>query len=52
MKKITLSIIMLSFLFGCTPEVGSTKWCKNMKEKAKGDWTMTETKDYAKHCIF
>jgi len=52
MKKITTSLIILTFLFACTPKVGSKEWCKNMKEKDKGDWTMTETKDYAKHCIF
>ncbi|PIS18979.1 MAG: DUF3012 domain-containing protein [Zetaproteobacteria bacterium CG12_big_fil_rev_8_21_14_0_65_55_1124] len=37
---------------GCSPEIGSEGWCKQMKEKSKGDWTATETKDYAKHCIF
>jgi len=37
---------------GCSPEVGSKEWCKAMKEKPKGDWTVSETQDYAKHCIF
>ena len=36
---------------GCTPEVGSDAWCDDMSEKAKGDWTANEAKDYAKHCI-
>ena len=52
MKKLMISAFTLLFLFGCAPEVGSEQWCKNMKEKDKGDWTMSETKDYAKHCIF
>lgn len=36
----------------CAPEVGSEKWCENMKEKPKGDWTANEASDFAKHCIF
>lgn len=37
---------------GCSPEVGSKKWCAQMKEKPKGEWTVNEAKQYAKHCIF
>lgn len=52
MKKfIALSVIVYS-LMGCSPEIGSDTWCKSMKEKPKGDWTATETKDFTKHCIF
>lgn len=39
-------------LSACEAEVGSEKWCEQMKEKPKGDWTANEAKDYAKHCIF
>ncbi len=35
----------------CAPEVGSEKWCNNMKEKPKADWTANEATDFAKHCI-
>ncbi len=45
-------IITLLMLAGCTPEVGSEKWCTMMGEKPKGDWTANEASDYAKHCIF
>jgi hypothetical protein len=51
-KKMLFLSLLLTQLIGCAPEVGSDKWCKNIKEKPKGDWTATETKDYAKHCIF
>ncbi len=44
------STLLLS-LAACAPEVGSEKWCANMKAKPKGDWTANETVDYAKHCI-
>lgn len=46
-------VILLAFtgLAACAPEVGSAKWCKQMKEKPKGDWTANEAKDYLKSCI-
>lgn len=44
-------ILVLSILAGCAP-VGSERWCENMKEKLKGDWTANEAADFAKHCIF
>jgi len=47
-----VSVISLLSLSACAPEVGSDKWCANMKEKPKGDWTANEAADYAKHCIF
>ena len=44
-------LVIACFLFACSPEVGSKAWCENMKEKPKGDWTATEAKDFAKHCL-
>ena len=43
---------LIVILIGCSPEVGSDEWCQDMKEKPKGDWTASETADYAKHCVF
>jgi Protein of unknown function (DUF3012) len=42
----------LTLLSACAPEVGSEKWCTQMKEKTKGDWTANEVADFAKHCLF
>lgn len=52
-RSVTLALTALLALSlgGCAPEVGSDKWCANMKEKPKGDWSLNETTDYAKHCI-
>lgn len=55
MKKILMSLMALVFVAGmsaCAPEVGSEKWCAQLKEKPKGDWSANEAADYAKHCIF
>lgn len=55
MKKIISVLLMLSVLSGviaCSPKVGSAEWCKQIKEKDKGDLTVNEAKDFAKHCIF
>lgn len=53
-KIITLLAItaLISLVSACSPEVGSPKWCKAIEEKPKGDLTMNEAKDYAKHCVF
>lgn len=47
------AVLMLSLgLSACSPEVGSDKWCQNLEDKPKGDWTANQAADYAKHCIF
>jgi hypothetical protein len=43
---------MLVSVSGCAPEVGSEKWCANLQEKPKADWTANELADYTKHCVF
>ncbi len=47
----TLALLAAAFLSACAPEVGSDKWCNNLKEKPKGDWSVNEATDFAKHCI-
>lgn len=46
---VVASALMLS---ACAPKVGSPEWCKSVEEKPKGDLTLNEAKDYAKHCVF
>jgi len=48
---LALTTLLVLSLGGCAPEVGSDKWCANLKEKPKGDWSLNEATDYAKHCI-
>lgn len=49
---LALSAVMALSLSACAPEVGSDKWCANLKAKPKGDWSANEAADYAEHCIF
>ena len=54
MKKRVMTAAVLAALLGltaCAPKVGSEAWCRQMEEKSKGDWTVNEAGDYAKHCI-
>jgi hypothetical protein len=53
-KFITLiaGILLLLSTTGCSPEVGSEAWCKKLADKPKGDWTVNETTEYTKNCIF
>lgn len=46
-----LAGILMLTLAACAPEIGSDKWCANMKAKPKGDWSANEVVDFAKHCI-
>jgi len=48
---VIIFLISLGFASGCSPEVGSDKWCSSMKEKPKGDWTANEAADFTSHCI-
>lgn len=48
---IMLSVVAIT-LWGCAPEIGSEQWCTNLKKKPKGDWSINETADFTKHCIF
>jgi len=52
LNKILISALTLVLVTACAPEIGSKEWCADMKEKPKGEWTLDETKNYAKHCIF
>ena len=52
MRIVVFLATILVLVSGCSPEVGSEKWCTNMKGKQSDEWTIKETKEYAKHCIF
>lgn len=55
MFKVCLLVIYFTVMMGmtgCSPEVGSEAWCKNLEEKPKGEWTGNEAADYAKNCVF
>lgn len=54
MRILFLQYVVIATAFAltaCAPKIGSEAWCKNMEAKAKGDWTINEVTDYAKHCI-
>ncbi len=35
----------------CTPAVGSEEWCNDLEQKQKGEWSVSEAADFAKHCL-
>jgi hypothetical protein len=54
LKDVRLFIFfcLITMLTGCSsPEVGSTEWCEDMKEKPQGIWTERDFADYGKYCI-
>ena len=48
---LVLATVLSLSLTGCAPEVGSEKWCANLEEKPKGDWSLNEATDYAANCV-
>lgn len=52
-KKLSLFMLLGAMLnsVGCSTEVGSEEWCKELKQKPKLDWTNEEVKDFTKHCL-
>lgn len=55
MKKVKLAMVgflMALLLSACAPEVGSPKWCDDMDDTNKGDWSTNDAKEYANNCVF
>lgn len=48
---VSILLALALSLVACAPEVGSKKWCEQMDEKDKGDWTANEAKEYARYCL-
>jgi len=51
MRNILLVLVATALLNACAPKVGSSEWCEKTEAKPKGDWSLNEAKDYAKHCV-
>ena len=53
MNTLVASVALASALLlaGCEAKVGSERWCKNLSEKPKSEWSLGEAKDYAAHCL-
>ena len=45
-----LATAFTALAFGC-PSVGSERWCKQLEDTPKGDWSTDDAVAYAKHCI-
>ena len=50
-RRAMLLVGMAIWLVACAPEVGSERWCENMREKPRGDWSANEALDFARHCV-
>lgn len=42
---------MVFLLSACSPTIGSEKWCNQLKEKAKGEWSANEAVQFTQNCI-
>ncbi len=51
MKTKIICLIVISLLLTACDRIGSEAWCKNLKEKSKSEWTLSEAGDYTKYCV-
>jgi len=51
LRTMLVGLFSVFMLAACAPEVGSDEWCAALKKNPKGDWTVDETTNYAKHCL-
>jgi len=49
--RLLLCLQLAVWLTACAPEVGSPRWCENMREKPRGDWTANEALEFARSCV-
>ena len=50
MKRL-LSIGSVLLLAACAAEPGSEKWCAEMKETPKSQWSTSDAATYARNCL-
>ena len=48
----SISALGLLLSLACSPAVGSEKWCSELREKPKADWSANDVAGYTKHCVF
>ncbi|MCA0934435.1 DUF3012 domain-containing protein [Vibrio alginolyticus] len=51
MKKLVMLLLASAALTGCSDEVGTEKWCNDLRDKPKTEWTTDIAVDFAKHCV-
>jgi len=51
LRALLTVLAVIAVITGCSPEVGTERWCNKMDKKPKGDWTLEETRDYARYCV-
>ena len=49
--KILIAATLVLFLSACSADPGSERWCAQLKDKNKSDWTVDEGLTYGKHCL-
>jgi hypothetical protein len=54
MRNVWQAVVLIgvvTWLAACAPEVGSERWCENMREKPPGDVTANEALEFARSCV-
>ena len=54
MKKVLVTLVLSGVfwaLAGCSPAVGSQKWCEAIEAKPESELSMNDVEAYIEHCF-
>lgn len=54
MKVSNITLITMALaatLLASCAKVGSERWCENMKDTSKTEWSIEDAANFAKHCV-
>jgi hypothetical protein len=54
MRSLWRAVLLMgvtTWLAACAAEVGSERWCEQMRDKPRGDWTANEALEFARSCV-
>jgi hypothetical protein len=49
--RVALLAVITAWSAACAPEVGSERWCEQMRDKPRGDWSANEALEFARSCV-
>ncbi len=47
----SILFMLVIFIQGCSPEVGTKGWCEDMDDTPKSEWTLNQSQNYVASCF-
>ncbi len=49
--RVVMLVALSAWFVACAPEVGSERWCEQMRDMPRRDWTANEAHEFARSCV-